>query len=420
MQPETRQSRPPPLWLFVLTGMPYGVVGSFSAQVMPYLAQHANIKLDKIGWYNAVLLFPPMVQFLYAPIVDIGPKRKHWLIIVSVVGAVFLCGACMTPIDTAPKQFLVLGVIAQLVSGLVGSCNGGLLAISIPDDQRGKAGGWYNIGNLSGGGLSATIALWEIGQNCEPYVLGLTLGAMMIAPSLAALVIDEPSISMEARNAFRQTMRDVRSVLFSRSGITGILLCISPVGTAALTNSFTGMTDMYGVDPNVVALVSGLAGVALTALGAFVGGWLCDRYNRRALYLLSGALTAICAIAMAMAPNTQTTYVIGVMTYALITGFCFSAFTATVLETVGIGGQAAATQYSMFVAAGNAAIWYVGLVDDQFSKNYGVEGTLYSDAALNLIGVVILGLVFWRLRSFGHSRRPIVVPQATVISGGDQ
>src|SRR6202142_3145994 len=155
--------------------MPYGVVGSFSAQVMPYLAQHANIKLDKIGWYNAVLLFPPMGEFLYAPIVDIGPKRKHWLIIVSLVGAAFLCGACMTPIDTAPGQFLVFGVIAQLVSGLVGSCNGGLLAVSIPDELRGKAGGWYNIGNLSGGGLSATIALWEIGQNVEPYVLGLTL-----------------------------------------------------------------------------------------------------------------------------------------------------------------------------------------------------------------------------------------------------
>jgi hypothetical protein len=27
---------------------------------------------------------PPMLQFLYAPVVDIGPKRKHWLLIVTV------------------------------------------------------------------------------------------------------------------------------------------------------------------------------------------------------------------------------------------------------------------------------------------------------------------------------------------------
>jgi PAT family beta-lactamase induction signal transducer AmpG len=408
--------------------MPYGVVGSFSGQVMPYLAQHANIKLDKIGWYNAVLLFPPMVQFLYAPIVDIGPKRKHWLILVAVIGAGFLVAACVTPIGIHPYTFLVFGVLAQLISGLVGSCNGGLLAVSIPDDKRGKAGGWYNIGNLSGGGLSAAIAIWEIGQECSPLTLGLTLAAMMVIPSFAALVIEEPERSLEARNAFKQTLRDVRAVLFSKSGLTGIALCISPVGTAALTNYFSGMTDIYGVDPEVVALVSGLAGVALTALGAYVGGWLCDRYNRRALYLLSGALTAICAIVMANCPNIQITYVVGVMTYALITGFCYSAFTATVLETIGVGGKAASTQYAMFVAAGNAAIWYVGLVDTQFSKDYGVEGTLYSDAALNLIGVAILGLVFWRLKSFGKSSHPPVepelapapIPQAKVISGGDQ
>jgi hypothetical protein len=85
------------------------------------------------------------------------------------------------------------------------------------------------------------------------------------------------------------------------------------------------------------------------------------------------------------------------MLYALITGFCYSAFTATVLETIGKGGKAASAQYALFVAAGNAAIAYVGVVDTRFHKAHGVEGVVGSDAGLNVLGVVVLGLVFWKL-----------------------
>ena len=415
--------RVPPVWLFVLTGMPYGVVGAFAGQVMPYLTSQAGIKLGSIGWYGLLLLVPPMLQFLYAPIVDLGPKRKHWLILVSILGAVFLFGACVTPLPEHTTLFLILAVTAQLVSGLVGSCNGGLLALSVPDHLRGKASGWYNIGNLSGGGLSAAIAIAEVGAEAEPWVIGLTLGAMMIAPSLAALWLDEPTRSLEPRHVFRETLHDIGEVLFSKAGLTGIALCISPVGTAALTNYFSGMAKTYHVDATDTSLTV-LGNAALNALGAWGGGWLCDRYNRRAMYLLSGALTAVCAIIMALSPDVRLTYIAGVMTYALITGFCYSAFTATVLETIGTAGRAASTQYSLFVAAGNAAIAYVGLVDTRFDETYGAEGVLGSDAALNILGVLVLGFVFWRLRSFGKSRHPEVpptpIPQAKVISGGDQ
>ena len=97
----------------------------------------------------------------------------------------------------------------------------------------------------------------------------------------------------------------------------------------------------------------------------------------------------------------------------VITGFCYSAFTATVLETIGQGGKAASTQYALFVAAGNVAIAYVGFVDSRFGghqilpngEDRPVVGhVIASDATLNLIGVAILGIVFWKLGSFGRAR----------------
>jgi hypothetical protein len=122
------------------------------------------------------------------------------------------------------------------------------------------------------------------------------------------------------------------------------------------------------------------------------------------MYLLAGTLTAICAVAMVLSPRTDLTYTWGVMTYLLITGFCYSAFTAMVLETIGTGGRAASTQYSMFTAAGNIAITYVGLIDTRFHERNGVEGVIASDAVLNIAGVILLAVIFWRIGSF--KRKP--------------
>ena len=395
----------PPPWIFVLTGMPYGVVGSFAGTVMPFMTQRAGIPLDDIGTYGTILQIAAAVQFLYAPIIDLGPRRKHWLVIVAGVGAAFLLAGVAMPLPDRTTAFMVLVTASQLISGLVGACNGGLMASSLPNDQRGKAAGWYNIGNLSGGGLSAMVAVYLVGQEVSPAAIALVLVAMMIVPSLAALWIDEPERPrIHARARFGGMLRDVRGVVSARAGLTGIALCLSPVGTAALVNYFAGMSDQYHASASTVAAVTGIGNVGLTALGAGVCGYLCDRFNRRALYLVSGALTALCAIVMAHAPRTELTYAVGVNVYALVTGFCYAAFTATVLETIGKAGHAASTQYTLFTAAGNIAIAYVGFVDTRFSERHGVEGVLWSDAVLNLAGVAVLALAFWRLRSFGRWR----------------
>jgi hypothetical protein len=44
---------------------------------------------------------------------------------------------------------------AQAITGLIGSATGGILASTMPDDKRGKAGGWLNAGNLGGNALGA-------------------------------------------------------------------------------------------------------------------------------------------------------------------------------------------------------------------------------------------------------------------------
>jgi MFS family permease len=400
-----------PPWLFGITSIPYGIVGAFVATILPYLTRKSGISVENIGWFETAALVPSALQFLYAPLVDIGPKRKHWLVIVSILGGACLCAAMLMPLPQAAGAFLAFTIAGQAISGLVGSCNGGLLAATMPDHLRGAAGGWLNTGNLGGGALGTWFAIHMINAGAKPLAIGLALFVMMVVPSLAALFIVEQARERRTPTEVFGTMgRDVWRVARSRPGWTGILFCISPVGTAALLNYFAGLATDYHASDNMVEIVNGWGNGLITAAGALIGGYLCDRMNRRAAYLLSGGLTAVCGIVMSFAPISPVTYAVGVSAYFFVAGFCYSSFSAVVLESIGKAGAAASTQYTLFTAAGNAAIAYVGLIDTRFHHTWGVNGLLRVDAGLNLAGIVVLSLMIVFL--FNRGRRAEEAPAA--------
>ncbi|MCA1663628.1 MAG: hypothetical protein LC659_05060, partial [Myxococcales bacterium] len=202
------------------------------------------------------------------------------------------------------------------------------------------------------------------------------------------------------REVFATLWRDVSHVVRLRQGWTGMLLFSSPVGTAALLNYFAGMAADYHATAATVERVNGWFGAVVTAGGSLVGGYLCDRFSRRAMYMLSGGLTAVCALAMMAAPVSPATYAYGVTAYLFVTGLCYAGFSAVVLETIGKGGAAASTQYALFVSCGNLAINYVGFVDTRFDKGYGPRGLLGVDAAMNVFGVIALYFLFRWLGGF--------------------
>jgi len=393
----TAHARAPhaPPWLFGVTSVPFGIVGAFCGTTMPFLTRKAGIDMEAIGWFGLATMIPPMLQFMYAPIIDIGPKRKHWLIIVSVLGATCLAGALMMPLPTHVAAFMVLSVLGQLVSGLVGSCNGGIISASMPDKLRGKTAGWSNTGNLAGGAFGTAASLWMNGR-FDPRWIGLAIFLLMVVPSLAALAIPEPPREAQPLGAiFGGMIRDVWAVVRERHGWTGILICASPVGSAALLNYFSALAPDYHAPDSVVVVVNGWASGLVTATGALIGGWACDRMNRRAAYLIGGGLSALVAVVMRLAPQNATTYTLGVLVYLFVAGLCYAAFSAFTYEVVGNSvGRAAATQYTLFTAAGNLAIGYVGKIDTHYHRAFGVSGVLMADAVQNVAGIVIMLIVF--------------------------
>jgi len=383
-----------PTWLYGITMLPFGVASGFAGIATPFLLRRAGVSVERIAEIVALCLVPAAYQFFWAPILDLGPRRKHWLILVAILGALCIFGALLVPIPDQLSLFVALAVAGQALTGRVGSGNGALMATTLPDTVRGRAGGYANAGNLGGSALGAGVTMVLV-DRMAPSTVGAIAAAMIILPSLAVLFVDEPARPPQrAAELFRGMLSSLWKTLRSRAGITGILICSSPVGTAAAMNLFSGMGPDYGTSERVVTVVNGFAGGLISAAGSLLGGYISDRIPRRWAYLGAGLLTAACAFSMSFFPLSPTTYIFGVGTYLFIAGLCYSAFSALVLEVVGSAGATASTQYTLFSAAGNQAIGYTVLLLGKGATHWGgPAGMLRADALANVVGVAYLIVV---------------------------
>ena len=74
---------------------------------------------------------------------------------------------------------------------------------------------------------------------------------------------------------------------------------------------------------------------------------------------------------MALAPRTESMYILFTMAYALITGLTYAGFSAVVLEAIGLG--AAATKYNAFASLSNMPIAYMTVVEGWAQARWNVE-----------------------------------------------
>ena len=395
----TQPRKPPRPWLFGLTAIPFGISGGYTAVAMPYLLREAGAPMTTIAAVGAATLIPAAWQFLYAPLVDLGIRRRAWLMLLAGGGGVLLAASLLMPLPHALKWFEALCVLGQGVVGLSSSANGGLIATTLPQETRGRVSGWINAANLGGSALGGGLILY-LAVSVSRTAAALVMLALCMLPALAALAVHEmPRAAVRIGAHFKAMFRETWRTARSRSGWTGILFCLSPVGTAAMLNLFAALAPNYQVGGGTVEMINGYWGGLVTAAGALATGFVLDRINRRYAYLAAGMLTAVVGICMALAPVDPRVYMIGSLAYLLVAGVCYAAFSAVVFEIIGHAGESASTQYTLFTAAGNQAIAYVTWMDGQgyaHAGEFGLgpsAGMLMTDALANLVGVAVLALL---------------------------
>jgi PAT family beta-lactamase induction signal transducer AmpG len=400
-------ARPTPPWYFLFLDLPFGAAVGFLSYAVPLWMSRRGYGLAEVATVTATANLPHAIKLFWIPVLDLGSVRRLWYLGMSALMALLFLALALVPdpFSNMPLFAAWLAVL-QAAATTAHAANNALMASTTRFEDKGKVGGFAMASNVGSTGLLGGLAI-VLAEASGVQAAALAMAVVVVASASLGLRIVEPrtveeavaragSLARAALLHLWAMAKDLGRTVTSREGFTGLVICLAPVGCMAMSNLFSGIAGDYQASPNVVALVNGVAGGVASALGALLGGVLADRMSRRVAYAASGGLTALCAVAMALAPLTPWTYAWGTFTYLFAGGVAFATWAGMVLEMVG-ASAATATKYALFNAAANLAISYVtwlnGLGGDWGRRTFGLaeaRGALLTDAALTVVGVLVL------------------------------
>ena len=371
--------------------LPFGVMGGYVTVALAYLFSKAGIPVAQVAALVAVGIVPHTWKFAWAPLVDATLSRKKWYAIASVVSAAGILATGIVPVKAASLPLLTIVIlVSNFAVTFLGMATDSLMAYDTPAELKGRAGGWFQAGNLGGMGIGGGVGLWLAQRLPAPWMACAILAGACLLCCLGLFFLPEPESTIREttlRKTFVNLFGDVWSVAKSRRGFLALFLCFLPIGSGAASNLWAAVAGDWGATADTVALVTGVLGGVLSGAGCLLGGWICDRMDRKAGYVLYGVLQAACAVGMAFSPRSQPMYIFWTCLYAVITGLTYAGFTAFVLEAIGTG--AAATKYNVFASLSNAPIYYMTLIDGWAYARQGAAGMLNTEAAICILGMLL-------------------------------
>jgi len=388
--------------LFLVLFIPYGAVPGFLTVALAYELSRKGISTSDIAVVVGISYVCLIFKWLWAPLVDTLLTRKIWY-----VGSTLVCGlglwlAGRAAMGEHPSLALISAAltVSNFTATLLAMAVESLMAATVPDGERGRAGGWSQAGNLGGQGIGGGLSLWLIqSDGLSDAASGGVLGLLCVLCCLALFRVDDarPLLKVEGqveavghlgvRANLRVIGSDLWQLLRSRIGVLALLICLLPIGSGAAQNLWSPIASEWHASADVVAFVTGAMSGVISALGCLAGGWLCDRIDRKLAYCVFGLLLAIAAIGMALCPRTSSQYIFWTSVYAFVVGLCYAAYCAVVLEA--IGNTAAATKFSFLSSVSNAPIMLMTFVDGAAQGRWGTRGMLWTEAWCGVAGIAV-------------------------------
>ena len=424
--------------LFLLMFVPMGISNGYVVVTLAYLLAAGGVGVDAIAVLGVWSLLPQLLKVLAGPLVDATLTTKAWYLIGTVATGVFISATGIIPTTsgnlTLITVFVLLISMASAISALAADS---IMAHATNPEEKGRAGGWSQAGNLGGSAIGGGLGLWLaqnltpagnraagqwltahtgigwftqaglwLGHHVEAAVVGsVAVGLLCIVTSLVLSFVKEPPADHRGAS-FGQSLanvgKDLWTLVQSRRGLLALVAMCLPISTAAMTQLWSAVAQDWHASANWVALINGMLGGVITMFGCIVGGWVCDRMNRMVAFNLFSLITCLCALAAAFSPRTEVMYILYVGLYMLIAGFCYAAFGAVVLEAIGKG--AAATKYNLLAGIANGPIMYLSWLDGEahvwhapsWLPQNGTTLMLLAEAVLPVIGTLVL-IAFWLL-----------------------
>ena len=147
--------------LFFLLILPYGTSYGYVGVTLVALASNPALHIppEEMGKIIAAVFAVHGFKFLWAPLVDTTLDRKTWYLIslvLVIVGTVATTAVPLT-LETLPLLKWV-AVPSQVGLTLMGMSCEGLLGLTVPEEDKGRASGLYQAGMLVGNGVGGGAA----------------------------------------------------------------------------------------------------------------------------------------------------------------------------------------------------------------------------------------------------------------------
>ncbi len=396
--------------LYLLLFVPMGITNGYIVVALAYLLSQAGASVGAIAGLVGLSLLPQTWRALWAPLVDATLSVRAWYLISAVASGLLMAVTAFVPATRGNFgwiEFLCCGFsLAATVTTIAGSS---LMAHGTSEEEKGRAGGWSQAGNLGGTGLGGGLGLW-LAQHAPVWISGTALGLICLVTAIALLFLDEPEAEHRDQNVWRSLANvalECWALLKTVRGGLVFFLMLLPIGQGAAQNLWSAVAGDWHASADAVALVNGVLGGVMAMVGCLIGGRLCDLMDRKTAYSLFGLVIAAAAVAMALAPRDQTMFVAFVLLYAFLTGFCYAAFSGVVFETIGKG--AAGTKSNLLSGISNVPLIYAGIFDGWGHDRWGANGMLYADAAQGVIGVAVFIAAAALLARIVPARAPVPV-----------
>jgi MFS family permease len=388
--------------------LPFGIVSGYATVTLPYQLKMAGVSVARITALAALAVLPHTWKFFWAPVVDVSLDQRRWYLISCAFTAAGIAAiGFFPPTETGLAALSVVVFLASLATSFLGMACESLIAHSTPDELRGKVSGWYQAGNLGGAGIGGGLGL-ELAQRLSaPWIASSIVGGLCLLCCAALVLAPPPGRSLAGETLWRkleQTCRDIWELMCRRAGILALILCFLPIGSGAAP--FAAVAAEWDASDDTVALVTGVLGGIVSAIGCLAGGWLCDRMDRKEAYVWFGIFQAVSGVAMALLPRSPPMYIVWTLTYTFGSGLAYAGFTAFVLEAIGKG--AAATKYNALASLSNVPIYYMTTLDGWTHDKWSSKGMFFTESGLAALAAVIflvLARLLWPERTLSRPDR---------------
>lgn len=388
----------PLTYLFLV--LPYGISSGFCTITLPFVLVHHGYSVAAAASVVALGLSANLWRFAGAPIVDLTLSLRRWYSLGLAACFLTLLDLGLMPLRLENAVLLtVVAFLSQIGANLSVIPVGGFIAHTVLEEEKGRAAGWYQAGNLGGMGLGGGAGVW-VASHYSFFAASVVLALALLLSGFALRYVPDvsPFRGETIPHRLRAMGRELLDLIRTPVGLITICLVSSPIGSGAMNNLWSAVAPDWHTGANTVALVTGVLNGVISALGCAAGGWIVDRVGRWWAYFGSGILIALVAIAMALTTRGQAAFSSWVLCYALACGIAYAAFSAVCLFAVGRG--AASTKYAVLSSFGNLPVIYVTALDGWAHDRYSSAGMLYFEAAIGLIAVLVGGLAVarWLMR----------------------